>query len=238
MKKLRILLADDHVVMRTGLRALLERQPNLEVVGESENGRETIELVTSLKPDVVVMDVGMPVLNGIEATKTIVTQHPTTAVVILSMHVDESYIMRALKAGARGYLLKDSAPADLINAIQAVSQNKSFFSPKVSRILAEDYVRVLKQKGTVDSYDLLTSRTVICKGDNGKWQPNYSNVLGSFAGGAIANLYYPANDRHGASSVASAALIRIGEQALANVLQQFVFPKFTPHRSMRIHAQP
>jgi two-component system, NarL family, response regulator NreC len=158
MKKLRILLADDHIVMRTGLRALLERQPNLEVVGESENGREAIELVTSLKPDVVVMDVGMPVLNGIEATKTIVTQHPTTAVVILSMYVDEAYIMRALKAGARAYLLKDSAPADLIGAIQAVSQNKSFFSPKVSRILAEDYVRVLKQKGAVDSYDLLTSR--------------------------------------------------------------------------------
>ena len=158
MRKLRILLADDHIVMRTGLRALLERQPNLEVVGESENGRQTIELVDSLKPDVVVMDVGMPVLNGIEATKTIATQHPTTAVVILSMHVDESYVMRALKAGARGYLLKDSAPADLISAIQAVSQNKSFFSPKVSRILAEDYVRVLKQKGAVDSYDLLTSR--------------------------------------------------------------------------------
>jgi two-component system response regulator NreC len=158
MKKLRILLADDHIVVRTGLRALLERQPNLEVVGESENGRETVELAASLGPDVVVMDVAMPVLNGIEATKTIVTQRPATAVVILSMHADESYVMRALKAGARGYLLKDSAAADLISAIQAVSQNKSFFSPKVSRILAEDYVRVLKQKGTVDSYDLLTSR--------------------------------------------------------------------------------
>ena len=158
MKKLRILLADDHIVVRTGLRALLERQPNLEVVGESENGRETVELAASLGPDVVVMDVAMPVLNGIEATKTIVTQCPTTAVVILSMHADESYVMRALKAGARGYLLKDSAAADLISAIQAVSQNKSFFSPKVSRILAEDYVRVLKQKGAVDSYDLLTNR--------------------------------------------------------------------------------
>jgi two-component system response regulator NreC len=158
MKKLRILLADDHVVMRTGLRALLERQPNLEVVGETENGRETIERAASLSPDVVVMDVGMPVLNGIEATKTIVTEHPCIAVIILSMHADESYVMRALKAGARGYLLKDSAPADLLGAIQAVSQNKSFFSPKVSRILAEDYVRVLKQKGAVDSYDLLTDR--------------------------------------------------------------------------------
>ena len=158
MKKLRILLADDHIVMRTGLRALLERQSNLEVVGESENGREAIELVTSLKPDVVVMDVGMPGLNGIEATKTIVDRHSSPAVVILSMHADESYVMRALKAGARGYLLKDSAAADLIGAIQAVSQGRSFFSPKVSRILAEDYVRILKQKGDVDTYDLLTGR--------------------------------------------------------------------------------
>ena len=158
MKKLRILLADDHIVMRSGLRALLDRQPNLEVVGESENGRETVALAASLKPDVVVMDVGMPVLNGIEATQTIVTQCPTIAVVILSMHADESYVMRALKAGARGYLLKDSAATDLIGAIQAISQGKSFFSPKVSRILAEDYVRVLKQKGAVDTYDLLTSR--------------------------------------------------------------------------------
>jgi two-component system response regulator NreC len=158
MKKLRILLADDHTVMRTGLRLLLERQHNLEVVGEAENGRDTIQLAASLRPDVVVMDVSMPVLNGIEATKTIVTEHPNIAVVILSMHADESYVMRALKAGARGYLLKDSAPADLLGAIQAVTQNKSFFSPKVSRILAEDYVRVLKQKGAVDSYDLLTSR--------------------------------------------------------------------------------
>jgi two-component system, NarL family, response regulator NreC len=158
MKRLRVLLADDHIVMRAGLRALLDRQPSLEVVGECENGRETVELAASLEPDVVVMGVAMPVLNGIEATKTIVTRRPATAVVILSMHADESYVMRALKAGARGYLLKDSAAADLISAIQAVSQNKSFFSPKVSRILTEDYVRVLKQRGAVDSYDLLTSR--------------------------------------------------------------------------------
>ena len=158
MKKLRVLLADDHIVMRAGLRALLDRQPNLEVVGECENGRETVELAGSLRPDVVVMDVGMPGLNGIEATKTIVDRHSSPAVVILSMHADESYVMRALKAGARGYLLKDSAAADLIGAIQAVSQGRSFFSPKVSRILAEDYVRILKQKGDVDTYDLLTSR--------------------------------------------------------------------------------
>jgi two-component system response regulator NreC len=158
MKKLRILLADDHAVMRTGLRALLERQPNMEVVGEAGTGREAIELAATHEPDVVVMDVGMPVLNGIEATRAIVAKRPATAVVILSMHADEAYLLRALSAGARGYLLKDSAAPDLIGAIQAVSQNKSFFSPKVSRILAEDYVRVLKQKGAVDSYDLLTSR--------------------------------------------------------------------------------
>jgi two-component system, NarL family, response regulator NreC len=158
MKKLRVLLADDHIVMRAGLRALLDRQSSLEVVGECENGREAVELAGSLRPDVVVMDVGMPGLNGIEATKTIVDRHSGPAVVILSMHADESYVMRALKAGARGYLLKDSAAADLIGAIQAVSQGRSFFSPKVSRILAEDYVRILKQKGDVDTYDLLTSR--------------------------------------------------------------------------------
>jgi DNA-binding NarL/FixJ family response regulator len=158
MKKLRILLADDHTVMRTGLRVLLERQPNLEVVGETENGRQTVELSALLKPDVLVMDVGMPILDGIEATKQIVYQCSTTAVVILSVHGDEAYVKRALKAGARAYLLKDSAAADLIGAIEAVSQGKSFFSPKVSRILAEDYVRVLKEKGEVDSYELLTSR--------------------------------------------------------------------------------
>jgi two-component system response regulator NreC len=160
MKKVRLLLADDHVVMRTGLRALLERQSSLEVVGETDNGREAVKLAESLKPDVIVMDVGMPLLNGIEATKAILSQQPVPApaVIILSMHADESYVMRALKAGARGYLLKDSAAADLISAIQAVAQGKSFFSPKVSHILAEDYVRVLRQKGEVDSYDLLSDR--------------------------------------------------------------------------------
>ena len=158
MKKIRIVLADDHTVMRAGLRSLLERQPDLEVVGEAEDGRRTVELAASLCPDVVVMDIGMPNLNGIEAARQIVAKQPTTSVVILSMHSDETYVMRAMKAGARAYLLKDSAEADLIRAIQAVSQGKSFFSPKISRILAEDYVRLLKQKGGEDSYELLTAR--------------------------------------------------------------------------------
>jgi len=158
MKKLRILLADDHTVMIAGLRALLERQPNLEVVGEAENGRRAVELAASLTPDVVVMDIGMPMVNGIEAAAQILAHRPATAVVILSMYSDESYVMRALKAGVRAYLLKDSVAADLIRAIESVSQGKSFFSPKISRILAEDYVRVLKQRGVEDTYELLTSR--------------------------------------------------------------------------------
>jgi two-component system, NarL family, response regulator NreC len=158
VKKLPILLADDHTVMRAGLRALLERQPNLEVVGEAENGRQAVELSVSLAPDVVVMDIGMKIINGIEATVQILAQRPTTSVVVLSMYSDESYVMRALKAGVRAYLLKDSVAADLVRAIESVSQGKSFFSPKVSRILAEDYVRVLKQRGRVDTYELLTGR--------------------------------------------------------------------------------
>ena len=144
--------------MRTGLRALLERQPNLEVAGEAENGRDAVSLASSLQPDVVVMDVGMPLLNGIEATKAILKQTPSTGIVILSMHSDESYVMRALHAGARAYLLKDSAASELLAAIDAVSRGKSFFSSAISRLLAEDYVRVLRQKGVVDSYDLLTTR--------------------------------------------------------------------------------
>ncbi len=158
MKKVRILLADDHTVMRAGLRALLERQPNLEVVGEAENGRKTVELASSHVPDVVVMDIAMPNLNGVEATRRMVSKQPTISVVILSMYSDESYVMRALEAGARAYLLKDSAVTDLIRAIEAVSQGKSFFSPRISRILAEEYVHALKQKGVADSYELLTSR--------------------------------------------------------------------------------
>jgi DNA-binding NarL/FixJ family response regulator len=139
-------------------RALLERQTNLEVAGEAENGRDAVALSASLQPNVVIMDVGMPLLNGIEATKAILKHSPSIGVVILSMHSDESYVMRALQAGARGYLLKDSAAAELLAAIEAVSCGKSFFSSAISRLLAEDYVRVLRQKGVVDSYELLTPR--------------------------------------------------------------------------------
>ncbi len=158
MSKIRILLVDDHTVIRVGLKLLLERQPDFEVVGEAEDGRKAIQLAGELQPDAIVMDVAMPNLNGIEATRQITTALPKIAVVVLSMHSDESYVMRALKAGARGYLLKDSAEADLIQAIRMVVTGKSFFSPAVSKMLLEDYVHNLRQRGIEDSYDLLTPR--------------------------------------------------------------------------------
>jgi two-component system, NarL family, response regulator NreC len=158
MKTVRIILADDHTIMRDGLRLVLARQPDFSVVGEASNGREALEVVERLCPDVVIMDIAMPLLSGIEAASRITAQHPRIAVLILSMHSDEGYILRALKAGARGYLLKDSAEADLIQAIRAVSSGKAFFSPAVSKVLADDYVRQVRQRGADDPYDLLTAR--------------------------------------------------------------------------------
>ena len=155
---IRILLADDHAVMRTGLRLVLERQPDFEVVAEAADGREAVAMAEKFKPNVAVLDIGMPNLNGIEATRQIGAANPNLAVVILSMHSDEAYVLRALKAGARGYLLKESAESDLITAIRAVSAGKAFFSPAVSRMLVEDYVRQLQDREIEDSYDLLTTR--------------------------------------------------------------------------------
>ena len=158
MRKIRIVLADDHKLMRSGLRVLLEQQPDFAVVGEASDGRDAVALVASHRPDVLVMDIGMPSLNGIEAAAQITQSHPEVAIVMLSMHSDESYVLRALKAGAKGYLLKDSAEADLIRAVHAVADGKSFFSPAVSKVLLDDYVRKLQRSGTEDPYDLLTPR--------------------------------------------------------------------------------
>jgi DNA-binding NarL/FixJ family response regulator len=144
--------------MRNGLRLLLERQPNLTVVGEASDGREAVRAAEAVSPDVVVMDIAMPNLNGIEAARQITSARPETAIVILSMHSDESYVIRALKAGARAYLLKDSAEGDLIAAIHAITEGKSFFSPAISRILVEDYMRQLEQRHVEDTYELLTAR--------------------------------------------------------------------------------
>ena len=158
MTPVRIVLADDHTIMRHGLRLVLERQPDFAVVGEASNGREAIDVITRENPDVAVMDIAMPLLNGIEAAKKITEERLKTAVMILSMHSDESYILRALRAGARGYLLKDSAENDLIQAIRAVCAGKAFFSPAVSRVLADDYLRQIQQQGVEDPYELLTAR--------------------------------------------------------------------------------
>ena len=158
MTPIRILLADDHAVMRTGLRLVLERQPDFEVVGEASDGREAVAMVQKYSPDILVTDIGMPNLNGIEAARQVAAASPQVSVVVLSMHSDEAYVLRALKAGARAYLLKESAESDLIAAIRAVSSGKAFFSPAVSRMLVEDYVRQLQDREIEDSYELLTTR--------------------------------------------------------------------------------
>ena len=158
MRIIRILLADDHSLVRKGLRLLLERAPGLEVAGEAADGREAVHLAETLGPDIVIMDIAMPQWNGIDATARIVKQNPRIGVIILSMHSDESYLMRALTAGAKGYLLKDSAEEDLLRAVQAVAQGRPFFSPVIAQTLLEDYVRQLQQRGLQDTYELLTDR--------------------------------------------------------------------------------
>lgn len=153
-----VLLADDHTVMRAGLRLVLERKAGFRVIGEAGDGREAVALAEKLKPDVVVLDIAMPNLNGIEAARQICDKLPGAAVVILSMHSDESYVLRALKSGARAYLLKDSAVADLITAIKSVTEGKAFFSPAISRMIVEDYMRKMRDRDVEDSYELLTPR--------------------------------------------------------------------------------
>lgn len=158
MGQIRILLADDHTIIRSGLRLLLEQQPDFKVVAEAADGREAVDLASRHHPEIAVLDIGMPQLNGIEATQQIVSREARTRVVILSMHSDEGYVLRALKAGANAYILKNSAEADLIRAVRTVSEGKSFFSPAISKMLLEDYVRQIRDKQVQDSYDLLTPR--------------------------------------------------------------------------------
>jgi two-component system response regulator NreC len=158
MKKIRILLADDHTVVRKGLRLLLESQTGFDVIADACDGRETVALAEQHLPDVVVLDVAMPILNGIEAARQISSKFPSTAIVFLSMHSDEGYVLKALKSGARAYLLKDSAEQDLIAAIKAVCEGKAFFSPAISKMLVEDYVRQMRARDVEDSYELLTTR--------------------------------------------------------------------------------
>jgi len=173
MKPIRIVLADDHTVVRKGLRLLLESQSGFVVIADASDGRETVALVEKHQPDVVVMDIAMPILNGIEAARQIAAKLPQTAIVFLSMHADEGYVLKALKAGARAYLLKDSAEYDLINAVKAVSEGKAFFSPAISKMLVEDYMRQMRERDVEDSYELLTTREreilqLLAEGKNNK----------------------------------------------------------------------
>jgi two-component system, NarL family, response regulator NreC len=176
---IRILLADDHTVMRNGLRLLLERQPGLSVVAEAKDGRQAVDMAAAQQPDVVVMDIAMPHLNGVEAARQIALKNPAIAIAILSMHSDESYVIRSLKAGARAYLLKDSAEADLIAAIYAITEGKSYFSPAVRNLLKEDYMHRLKEQGAEDSYELLTTREreVLQLVAEGKSNKDVANLL-------------------------------------------------------------
>jgi DNA-binding NarL/FixJ family response regulator len=153
-----VLVADDHGVVRKGLRLLLEQYPELVVVGEAANGREAVTMAAALSPQVVILDVGMPVLNGIEAAEHILKANSQIGVILLTMHADESYVLRALHVGVKGYLLKESAEDDLLLAIKAVANGKPFFSRAINEVLLEDYMRVLKQQGLSDTFELLTTR--------------------------------------------------------------------------------
>lgn len=158
MSAIRVLLADDHGLVRKGLRFVLEHEPGVQVVGEAGDGREAVRMAAELKPSVVIMDIGMPNLNGIDAAAQIAKLNPDIGVIMLSVHSDESYLLRALNAGAKGYLLKDSAELDVVRAVQSVAQSRPYFSPEIAKTLLEDYMRYLQQRELQDSYDVLTDR--------------------------------------------------------------------------------
>jgi two-component system, NarL family, response regulator NreC len=154
----RVMIADDHPLVRSGLRALLERDGEFKVVAEAADGYEAIDLALLHKPDVILLDVGMPRLSGPDAAQSISQKLPAARIVMLSMHSDEAYVLRALKAGARGYVLKASPEADVLAAIRAVAAGHAYFSPGITRLLMEEYVLETKRRGLEDSYDLLSTR--------------------------------------------------------------------------------
>lgn len=158
MAPLRLVIADDHAIVRRGLKSLVETQPDLRVVGEAADGLEAIRLVEHHKPDAIILDIGLPMLNGIDVAARVQKLTPAPWVIVLTMHADESYILRALAAGARAYLLKDATDDDLVPAIRAAAAGKPFFSARVTAVLVEDYLRQIQAKGLADSYHLLTDR--------------------------------------------------------------------------------
>ncbi|MEZ4729262.1 MAG: response regulator transcription factor [Caldilineaceae bacterium] len=156
--KIRVLLAEDHTIVRKGIRMILDAEPGVVVVGEAENGREAVEKAEQLQPDIVVMDHTMPILNGLEATRQLRTRLPDTKVLILTMHTNEAYIFEFLQAGAAGYLVKQSAPTDLIAAIMAIQQGQSYLSPAISKTVIEEYVRQGEVSGKGGNPATLTAR--------------------------------------------------------------------------------
>jgi DNA-binding NarL/FixJ family response regulator len=158
MSKLRLLLADDHALVRHGLRKILEEQSEWQVVAEAGDGREAVTLTLEHRPDVAIVDIGMPMLNGIDATRQIVHRWPEAKVLMLSMHKDEPYVARAFQAGVKGYLLKDSVGADLIGAVESVAKGQPFFSPDIANKMVNDYVRRLADAKVVDPYEALSER--------------------------------------------------------------------------------
>jgi two-component system response regulator NreC len=155
---IRVLLADDHRMMREGIRALLERQPGIRVIGEASDGREAVRLAMQLRPDVVVMDVSMPMLNGFEATRQIRRDCPDTRVLVLTVHESEEYVARLLAAGASGYIVKKAAVDDLSNAIRTVHSGEVFLYPSIAKVVIEDYVRRLREGRSVNSREVLSDR--------------------------------------------------------------------------------
>jgi len=158
MAKLRILIGDDHTLLRHGLRKILQERPEWEVVAEAGDGREAVRQALAVQPNIAILDIGMPLLNGIEATSQMVRRLPDIRILILSMHAEEAYIIQALNAGAKGYLLKDSADTELIRGVAAVASGKSYFSPVVAKVMLDDYVRHLAKKGMTDRFDSLSER--------------------------------------------------------------------------------
>lgn len=158
MKKIRVLLAEDHTIVRKGLRSILDAEDSVEVVGEAEDGRTAVEAVEHLRPDVVLMDISMPGLNGLEATRQIKRRAPHIRVLVLTMHTNEKYILQILQAGASGYLVKQAAVEELISAIQAVHRGDAFLSPSISKKVVQRYVLQGQAMAEEDSYELLTPR--------------------------------------------------------------------------------
>lgn len=158
MPLVRILVADDHTLFRQGLRRVLQEQPGWEVVGEASDGAEAVRKVVELEPHVVILDIAMPRLNGVDATRQIVRRLPAVRILIVSMYSDEVFVSQALQAGAHGFLLKDSADSDLVRAVTDLVNGKSFFSPAVSKVVLDDYVRQLAARGVTDRFDTLSER--------------------------------------------------------------------------------